>query len=219
MSTGVIFDLDETLIDRRASLTIYAANLWRGNSEGMQLSESAFTDLFHEIDDKARTPRAEFFAAIAAQALPNYTASQFEEHFYSQAWLAPVLIEGCVSLLQTLRLKGFRLGILSNGGARAQLAKIRNTGLDTLVDSYLISEIFGVKKPHPDIYAEMIRLLDIRPEDSWFVGDCPVADVMGATRAGLQAIWIERYTPWPNEHEPCYVARTTRLADVAQIIL
>jgi putative hydrolase of the HAD superfamily len=218
MHAGVLFDLDETLVDRRGSLTRYASSLWQREQQAIALSEAEFVACFHEIDDRARTPRKEFFQRFTASVLPRLSAAAFEEDFYNRTWESPVLFDGVVRVLATLRQRGYRLGIVTNGGERAQSAKIRNSPLGELVDTWIVSGALGVEKPDPAIYAEAVARLDLDLTRSWFVGDSPVRDVVGPSRAGFKAIWIERpgelHVPWPADEPPCYIARVGSIAAV-----
>ena len=73
---------------------------------------------------------------------------------------------------------------------RTQLANIYQMKLDLLVDSILVSEKEGIRKPDPEIFWRAASRLSLKPEDCLFVGDNPVADILGATDAGMQAIWV-----------------------------
>jgi putative hydrolase of the HAD superfamily len=222
MHAGVLFDLDETLVDRRGSLTRYASKLWQREQQAIALSEPEFIARFHEIDDRARTPRKEFFQRFSAEMLPAFSAADFEEDFYSGAWASPLLFDDVVLVLTTLRQRGYGLGIISNGSERPQTAKIRNSPLGGLVDTFIVSGAFGAKKPDPAIYAEAVARLDLDVARSWFVGDSPVPDVVGPTHAGFKAIWIERpgelQVPWPADQPPCYAARVDAIAAVLDLI-
>jgi putative hydrolase of the HAD superfamily len=54
----------------------------------------------------------------------------------------------------------------------------------------------------------------VPPIEVLHVGDDPLADVVGATQAGLQAVWLNRDArTWPEQFAP--PARTvTTLADI-----
>jgi FMN phosphatase YigB (HAD superfamily) len=54
--------------------------------------------------------------------------------------------------LRELRQAGWRIGIVTNGMTDNQLGKIRNTGLDRLVDAWCISDDVGVRRPAPGIF-------------------------------------------------------------------
>lgn len=218
-NVGVIFDLDETLVDRYAALTRYAAALWREQGGLVGLDEAQFLARFHELDNRGRTPRKLFFSNFTAQVMPQFSAAEFGEHFFDGAWAEPLLFADAVEVLTMLRARGYRVGIISNGSQRPQSAKIRNSPLRELVDTFLVSESVGVKKPDPAIFAAMADSLALDVGRSWFVGDDPVADVIGAARSGFQAVWLERYTPWPIDEARAYVARIETLSALRSIIL
>lgn len=204
---GILFDLDETLIDRRGSLDRYARALRAAHPS--RFAEDEFVARFHRLDGNGRVPRRAFFEAIATELLDGVTADALEAHFYAQAWRAPLLHVGMAAILHDVRARGWRSGIVTNGGVVAQSAKIDNGGLRTAVDAVVISDAFGAKKPDPAIFLSVIDTLGLAAAQSWFVGDDPRADVWGAKQVGLRACWVERYTAWPAELPRCYDARVT----------
>jgi len=218
MHAGVLFDLDETLVNRHASLTRYAASLWQAQRQNVALDEQQFIARFHAIDKGGRTPRKAFFERFTANVLPHVSAADFENHFFDGAWAEPTLFNDVVALLGSLRERDYRIGIISNGSQRPQSAKIRNSPLRDLVDDVLISEACGLRKPDAAIFAAMAERLDLDVSRSWFVGDDPVADVVGAARAGYKAVWVERHTPWPIDEAIIYEARIGALADLPGVM-
>ena len=213
---GILFDLDETLIDRRRSLDRYARAL-RGAYSG-RLAEDEFVAHFHRLDGAGRVPRRQFFERIARELFDDATADAIEAHFYTHAWRAPLLHDGMAAILQNVRARGWRSGIITNGGVVAQSAKIDNSGLRASVDGAVISDAFGVKKPDPTIFRSLIDALGIDPAQSWFVGDDPRADVWGAKQVGLRACWIERYAAWPDELPRCYDVRVTNAEQLRAVL-
>ena len=204
---GVIFDLDETLVDRRGSLGIYCRKLYLDFGESVVLPASQFTAEFHRLDDNGRVPRDEFFKALSAAAFRNVPSALIKEHFEATAWVQPRLFDGIVDLLVSLRAQDLRIGVITNSGVPSQSAKLNNTGLSDLIDASVISAAFGSKKPAPGIFHHMIDGLRIDPHQSWFVGDDPRADVWGANQVGFRTCWVERYTPWPADLPRCYDVR------------
>ena len=63
--------------------------------------------------------------------------------------------------------------------------------LGPLFDRVLISDAVGVKKPHPGIFEEALRQLNLQPTEVMHVGDSQ-EDIDGATRAGIRPVWIDR---------------------------
>jgi HAD superfamily hydrolase (TIGR01662 family) len=136
-------------------------------------------------------------------------------HFYTNAWQRPVLFTNVVATLEALKRRGIPVGIVTNGSAEAQTAKIRNSPLPSLVDAWVISGELGVKKPDARIFEHMIVRLAVDPASSWFVGDDPLADVWGAKQVGLKTAWIPRHTAWPDDLPLCQDAR---LSDVCEVL-
>lgn len=91
-----------------------------------------------------------------------------------------------------LRLKQrFRLGVISNADGRiAQLfAKL---GLADCFDSITDSGVVGYEKPDGRIFAEAMRSLTARAEESVYVGDIYSVDYTGASAAGMTAVLFDR---------------------------
>lgn len=91
------------------------------------------------------------------------------------------------ALVATLRADGVRIGIVSNAGPNARHALNAKFQLDDRADVMLISAEVGASKPHPHIYEEAMRLLDVSPADCVFVDDKP-ANVDAARAIGMIAI-------------------------------
>jgi putative hydrolase of the HAD superfamily len=92
----------------------------------------------------------------------------------------------------------YRLATFSNGNA--DLGRI---GLAPLFAASLNAERVGVAKPHPEAFAAVARELACAPAEMLYVGDDPLADVVGARGAGLRTAWINRHgAAWPEVHSP-----------------
>lgn len=128
-----------------------------------------------EFDDAASSLDALFAQYLAA---------------YRSAWKPfPDVLE----LLDSLRGRGFAVGILSNGNEEQQLEKLRAIGVADLVDAVCISEAIGVQKPDARAFEHLATKLGVTPGECLFVGDDPQQDIAGAHTAGMQTALIERY--------------------------
>ena len=81
------------------------------------------------------------------------------------------------------------LGIATNGMADNQVGKIRRTGLDELVDGWVVSSEIGIRKPDPRMLSELAMRLGV-PLNGWMVGDGLESDVEAGRRAGLHTAWV-----------------------------
>ena len=106
MTNGILFDLDETLIDRRSSLLDYASVLYAEFQPCVTIAEGEFVRLIDDLDGHGRAPRDQFFQAITDRALRGVPSSHVKEHFYEFAWVRPRLFPGVFDALVELKARG-----------------------------------------------------------------------------------------------------------------
>jgi HAD superfamily hydrolase (TIGR01662 family) len=93
--------------------------------------------------------------------------------------------------LDTLRERGFKLGIVTNrafGGERFR-NDLAEAGLAIGWDAMSVSVEVGYLKPHPALFRHALEELCIRPEDAVMVGNSLLEDVGGAQALGMRAAW------------------------------
>ncbi len=87
----------------------------------------------------------------------------------------------------------YRLFGLSNGNA-----DLARCGLAGLFEGHVSAISAGAPKPDPRIFSQLLLLAGVAPDQIVHVGDDPLLDVDGASRAGLQTIWLNRDgREWP----------------------
>lgn len=86
-----------------------------------------------------------------------------------------------------------RLFALSNGNA-----DLERVGLARYFEGHVSARAAGAAKPDARIFQALIERAGVRAADILHVGDDPLADVAGAARAGLGAVWLNRDArEWP----------------------
>ncbi len=99
-----------------------------------------------------------------------------------------------VTVLETLRARGFPTGILTDapyGIPRTFLHRdISGAGITDLFDVLLTSVEVGLRKPNPAGYRELAKRLKVEPNQMLYVGNEPKV-VIGA-RAGACAVFLDR---------------------------
>lgn len=215
---AVIFDLDDTLVALEAAKTrafSYAAshgfdlnimkkvelNLWRQFAQGEvsyeELSVRRWTDLGATYEQ-------------ALQLNPEF------RDLCNAVYCRP----GARKVLQTLREKGYKLGLLSNATSKYQRIKLASTKLEYHLDAVGISEELGVAKPNPRAYQAVCEMLGVPPDRTVMVGDDLRGDIFGALQAGLAgAVWYPRQgfriAPVLAEHpELTYIRRLEQLPEL-----
>ena len=116
------------------------------------------------------------------------------------------LLDGAVETIVELTSAGYALGLITNGEALTQRAKIERFALTDHFAYIGIEGEVGVGKPDEEAYLRALHALGCSPSDAWMVGDNLVWDVIGAQRVGLRAVWVDRR----REGLPTNSARATR---------
>jgi len=97
------------------------------------------------------------------------------------------------ALLAELRPR-YRFGLVSNfddtGAAYDILVR---HGIAAQLDTVIVSEALGLRKPHPALVRAGLRGLGLAPRDVLLVGDTFAEDVAGARAAGVDAAWLDRH--------------------------
>ncbi|MFF2147044.1 HAD family hydrolase [Kitasatospora sp. NPDC058190] len=192
----LLFDLDNTLLPRDAAFRAWAQDF---------LSEHHLPpgdlDWFVTLDGGGYVPRSTVLSAVRRRygldASVEFLLAHFRRGINSHIHCPPRNIEA----LRAARAAGWTLGIVSNGGTRPQLEKIRRTGLGPLVDGWVISEEADCVKPDPLIFEIAAQRCGVRPTGdwtahTWMVGDHAPADIAGAELAGLRSVWLHHDRPW-----------------------
>ena len=130
--------------------------------------------------------------AEAARACAVEVVRQWERHenFF--------LYEDALPTLATLRDRGLRIGLVSNGQRDLDAFALHH-GL--AVDACVGSWRHGRVKPHRSIFDAALAALDAEPEEAAMVGDSYADDIEGARALGLRAILLDRDGLHEGEHD------------------
>ncbi|MCE9590701.1 MAG: HAD family hydrolase [Planctomycetes bacterium] len=121
-----------------------------------------------------------------------------EDFFDELAWnwyrpLAEVadLEPGTRETLADLRRRGYRMAIVSNTFVPGFVIDrhLGELGLLEFFPQRVYSCDVGYRKPDRRIFHEALGRVGVRPDEAVFVGDLLDADVEGARRAGMRAVW------------------------------
>ncbi len=97
------------------------------------------------------------------------------------------LYEDALPVLDDLRSRGLKLGLVSNTGRDLDVFVAHHR---LRVDAALGSGAFGRTKPHPTIFRAVLERLEVEPEDAAMVGDSIEDDVDGAQAAGIERAFL-----------------------------
>jgi putative hydrolase of the HAD superfamily len=187
---AVIFDLDQTILDRQQSLVNFVTWQCRGMLRADIKDESSFIDRFIELDANGSVWKDVVYQALISEfSIQQWTVSELlsvYENCFCGFSVPKVGVAEAISEIS----KQHRIGLISNGMSPFQERNFRCLGFSSLFGSVIVSQAVGLRKPDSRIFMMSCQELEVLPSESIYVGDNPVADIQGAKDAGLQTIFI-----------------------------
>jgi putative hydrolase of the HAD superfamily len=200
---AALFDLDDTLVDRKSAYeNIYRTFYDRHEAIHDQIPWDETLEYFWTLSpDNATVPR-EAFVAIQKR-WPGVTGDPdaHQRSFYEQMINFMKMLPRAMEFVDWMNDSGVNWGVVTNGD-KVQLEKLEKTGLGNRVPFAVVSKLFGVNKPAPEVFMEAVRLLDvpgIQTEEILFVGDNPYTDIIGAHGVGMKTAWVRMGREYPDD--------------------
>jgi putative hydrolase of the HAD superfamily len=204
---AILIDLDDTILDDSSNVEgcwadacAQLADRIEVDLASMHREFRAQADVYWSDPEFNRIGRLSLRAAtravlertLAALSHPdNGLARDLAEHYRDLREERARLFPGVTQALERLRSGGVRLGMMTNGAADAQRAKIERFGLDRYFDHIVIEGEFGAGKPDRRVYETLLGALESEPADAWAIGDNLEFDVLAPMGLGLHGIWVD----------------------------
>ncbi len=109
----------------------------------------------------------------------------------NQFELKQVLFDDVLPALTGLKNRGLILGLISNVDQDIT-ALLDKLGLTAWLQVVVTSLDAGFNKPSPEIFQEAVKRAGVQPDEAIYVGDQYEIDVIGANKAGMKGILIDR---------------------------
>ncbi|MDE0010542.1 MAG: HAD family hydrolase [Candidatus Poribacteria bacterium] len=136
--------------------------------------------------------RETWFRALADYDVQDLTfAEQLSAIFMSERRTRHIVFPDVEDNLTTLQ-KTYQLALVTNGAPDLQREKIQGARLGQYFDEILISGEVGIGKPDSRIFKLALDTLAASPSEAVMVGDSLDRDILGAQRAGIKGIWMNR---------------------------
>jgi len=217
---AVLFDLDETLFDRTTSLRHFLADQIGRHSTLQNVDNKAYIDRFLRLDQRGRVSKSTVYRELLlAMSIDDHSAASALFHDYEDNfWRFARAFPGIDELFEQLGELGVRTGIVTNGQTHIQLRSLAALNLDQVVDAFLISESEGARKPDPEIFERAAHRLNANTNECIFVGDTPVADIVGSQRCGMRGVWFPNGAVWPSDVSATPDAEIASLAEIPSLV-
>lgn len=191
---AIIFDLDDTLLDRDNAVDQMFFMISEKCYEGVNHStKNEMLQKFKEYDkraygysDKTKVLESFFDEFPPKHRLPSNDIQDFWNNNFPNCFS---IKQDTIKIVNTIKTH-VKVAIITNGLTQRQNAKIINTNLNSCFDIILISEEVGFSKPDRRIFELALNKLNVQPEETLFVGDDLEKDIMGCQNANIKGIWF-----------------------------
>jgi putative hydrolase of the HAD superfamily len=201
---AVLFDAAETLFTTRGSVGEIYGSIARqyGSTAPSDAIQAAFARQFRGAGPLSTRDQKRWWKDVVYRVfcevgmVDNF--EQFFDQVYerfrdSEGW---VLFPETMEVLETLKQRGLKLGVISNFDDRAY-SVMRSLNILQFFDAVTLSSETGYCKPDRQIFEAAVRKLGVAAPEVLMAGDSLHDDVEAAMRAGLSAVLIDRR----NRHE------------------
>jgi putative hydrolase of the HAD superfamily len=232
---GVLFDLDDTLVDhsgaQETAIIGYLADLgldhdssavsrWRA-AEDRHFARHLTGEL--SLQGQRRERVREMLADNGGAYLDDAAADAWFEGYaahFEAAWSA---YDDVGAALDMVAAHGLAVGIVTNFDATHQRRKLEMVGLGGRFEVVVGLDALGVGKPDSRIFRHACELIGTEPAETYFVGDRIDHDAIGARDAGLRAVWLDRHgraeTEFPDGSDlPDGITRLSSLAELEALV-
>ena len=187
---GVIFDLDNTLLDFMKMKEVAVKSAIRGMIEaGLEIDElKSFKDII-SIYEEFGWENQKVFDVFLNKSI-GYVDNKFLAAgivAYRRAREANLLAYPNVNrTLVNLTKLGIKLAVVSDAPSREAWMRIYYLNLYHFFDAVITFDDSGERKPSSIPFEMALKKLKLKPQDSLMIGDWPDRDVVGAKKIGMR---------------------------------
>ena len=203
----ILWDIDGTLLDFKKSeyAAIQACFALFGLgicTDEMIARYSAINRSYWERLERGEISKQEvlegrFYDFFAQEHIPTKQVKAFNEEYQIRLGDTIFFRDGADALIARLRGRVKQYAV-TNGTKRAQKRKLKNSGLEELLDGVFISDEIGAEKPDSKFFDAVWREIGFyERSEVLIVGDSLTSDMLGGSCAGIRCCW---YNPMRQEN-------------------
>lgn len=224
--TDIFIDFDDTLYDTHGNAEIALAELydhfrlnehydsledftvpyWEANVELWGLYSRGLIDREYLIVERFRRPLSQGHDLIPTREY----CLKVSDCFLDLCACKPGLVDGARELLDYLQ-SHYRLHLCSNGFHEVQYRKLEASDTRRYFSSIVLSEDAGANKPSQDFFDYALRVSGAKQATTIMIGDNYNTDIMGATKAGFDTIFFDR---WKDASATEFTHKVDHLCDI-----
>ncbi|MBU2494796.1 MAG: TIGR02253 family HAD-type hydrolase [Bacteroidetes bacterium] len=218
MIKGIIFDLDNTLMDfmkmkGRAIDAAISAMIDAGLQISKQEAQSKIDAIYKEkgiefqkvFDFLLEEVLKDVDYKVLAAGIVAYRKAR-EAELTPYPHVYPTLIQ--------LSKMGLKLGILSDAPSKEAWLRLAYLNFHHIFDAIVTFDETGERKPSPVPFKAILKKLDVAPEESLMVGDWAERDIVGASNVGMKTAFAKYGDTFDTkEHSADY-----ELNDISELV-
>ena len=189
-----IFDLDDTLYDEEQYVSSAISNVCRYIANKHNIEYNLLFDFCMnsiKVDGRGST-----FNKLCNEFSITEDIKQLVD-IYRSCEPNLTLYDDANELIKYLKENGKKIGIVTDGNAKAQNSKVSALGLYELADSVILTDILrdgdkAITKPDERVYKICLDELNVSTVEAVYIGDNPLKDFVGARYIGMKTVRIIR---------------------------
>lgn len=186
--TGIIFDLDGTLVDSAPDLTGALNHVLRGaNRPEMKTSQ-----VRHLVGDGAMALIIKGFSEtgiLPDQAALDDILQDFLDYYRENITARTTIYPGALKVIEKLTERGIPLGLCTNKSIKLTGKLMAEIGLSEYFTAIVGGDSFDYRKPDPRHLTSTLEMMQCSPKHVLMVGDS-ANDVIAAKAAGIPVICL-----------------------------
>ena len=191
MIKAIIFDLDNTLIDRQKAFKEMLERKFHAMFDDEELIQKMINDIL-KWDNNGTVERIDVFKKWAEiYHITKISPEQLDKEWSNESGSVAFLFDDVRDTLKELK-KKYKIAVLTNGNASSQRRKLNTINIYDLLDYSLVSSEYGVRQPDKKIFEYTAKQLDLKTEECSYVGDNYKIDILGSRNAGMLPVFISR---------------------------
>ena len=191
MIKAIIFDLDNTLIDRQRAFKEMLVRKFHLLFNDEELINNMIEDIM-KWDANGTVERIVVFKKWAEKYnVTCVSPEKLDNEWANESGSIAFLYDDVKDTLTHLKNK-YKLAILTNGNSASQRRKLNTINIYDLLDYSLVSSEYGIKKPNKEIFEYTAKQLGLKTNECVYVGDNYNIDVLGSKNSGMLPIYVSR---------------------------
>lgn len=193
MIKAIVFDLDDTLISEKEYIQSGFKTVCKKISLEYNIS---YEILFDRILELFKESSKEVFNRLLESVQIKYTNDYILEliKVYREHTPEIKFFDDVIPTIKTLRERGYKLGIITDGYKETQLRKIEALKCRELFDEIIVTDELGREfwKPHEKSYKLMAEKLNVNLNEMVYIGDNENKDFITANKLKVISMKIIR---------------------------